>query len=131
MLDGVPPGPAPPTGSAPPGPLPLTHARALRAPAEQGPLGVCRLAVGTRASGAATTRLVNGLVAAGCISRIRRPEDERSVPVALTDEGRARHDERRRALTEALHTAPAHRDAPAVDSAAEVLDHLSAVHDRL
>ncbi|MGK4904337.1 MarR family winged helix-turn-helix transcriptional regulator [Streptomyces albus] len=114
-----------------PGALSPTHVRALRVLAEQGPLGVRRLAVGTKTSGAATARPVSGLVAAGYVTRIRGFEDNGSVPVALTDAGRARHDERRLALTEALHTAPARLGAPAVDSAAEVLDHLSAVHDRI
>ena len=87
-----------------PGALSLTHARALRVLAEQGPLTISQLAVGTETTGAATTQLVNGLVAAGYVTRTPLPEDKRSVVVALTDEGRARHRQRQQVLTEALHT---------------------------
>ncbi|MFE4024419.1 MarR family winged helix-turn-helix transcriptional regulator [Streptomyces sp. NPDC059101] len=114
-----------------PGALSLTHARALRALAEQGPLTIRQLAAGTETTGAATTQLVNGLVAAGYVTRTRATEDKRSVLVTLTAAGRARHDQRQQALAEALHTALASWDAPALDSASKVLDHLSAIYDQL
>ncbi|MEW2294738.1 MarR family transcriptional regulator [Streptomyces sp. NPDC006743] len=114
-----------------PGALSLTHARALRVLAEQGPLTIRGLAEGTETTGAATTQLVNGLVAAGYVTRTRGRDDKRSVLVTLTAAGRARHDQRQQALTEALHSALAACNAPALESAAEVLDHLSAIYDRL
>ncbi|MET8628915.1 MarR family transcriptional regulator [Kitasatospora sp. NPDC004669] len=114
-----------------PGALSLTHARALRTLAEQGPLTISQLAAGTETTGAATTQLVNGLVTAGYVTRTRQPEDKRSVLVALTDVGRARHDQRQRALTEALHTDLGDYDDDALDRAVEVLHRLSAVYDRL
>ncbi|MFF8772538.1 MarR family winged helix-turn-helix transcriptional regulator [Kitasatospora sp. NPDC015120] len=114
-----------------PGALSLTHARALRTLADQGPLTISQLAAGTETTGAATTQLVNGLAAAGYVTRTRPPEDKRSVLVALTDIGRERHERRRRALAEALDTDLADYDPAALDSAAEVLQRLSAVYDRL
>ncbi|MFD4660640.1 MarR family winged helix-turn-helix transcriptional regulator [Kitasatospora sp. NPDC058444] len=114
-----------------PGALSLTHARALRTLAEQGPLTISRLAAATETTGAATTQLVNGLVTAGYVTRTRQPEDKRTVLVALTDTGRARHDQRQQALTEALHTDLNDYDDAALDRATEVLRRLSAVYDRL
>ncbi|MFJ7911996.1 MarR family winged helix-turn-helix transcriptional regulator [Kitasatospora sp. NPDC096204] len=114
-----------------PGALSLTHARALRTLAEQGPLTIGRLAAGTETTGAATTQLVNGLVAAGYVTRTRQPEDKRSVLVALTDAGRARHGQRQKALAEALHADLDDYDDAALDQATEVLQRLSAVYDRL
>ncbi|MFJ9446595.1 MarR family winged helix-turn-helix transcriptional regulator [Kitasatospora sp. NPDC101235] len=114
-----------------PGALSLTHARALRTLAEQGPLTISQLAAGTETTGAATTQLVNGLVTAGYVTRTRQPEDKRSVLVTLTDTGRARHDQRRQALAEALHTDLGDYDDDALDRATEVLQRLSAVYDRL
>ncbi|MFF2543157.1 MarR family winged helix-turn-helix transcriptional regulator [Kitasatospora sp. NPDC058063] len=114
-----------------PGALSLTHARALRTLAEQGPLTISGLAAATETTGAATTQLVNGLVTAGYVTRTRQPEDKRSVLVALTDTGRARHDQRQNALAEALHADLDDYDDEALDRAAEVLRRLSAVYDRL
>ncbi|MEU8920502.1 MarR family transcriptional regulator [Kitasatospora sp. NPDC048545] len=114
-----------------PGALSLTHARALRTLADQGPLTISGLAAGTETTGAATTQLVNGLVAAGYVTRTRPPEDKRSVVVTLTDAGRERHRQRQEALTDALHTDLSDYDAEALDRAAEVLHRLSAVYDRL
>ncbi|MFF2117304.1 MarR family winged helix-turn-helix transcriptional regulator [Kitasatospora sp. NPDC058184] len=114
-----------------PGALSLTHARALRTLAEQGPLSIGGLAAGTETTGAATTQLVNGLVAAGYVTRTRQPEDKRSVLVALTDTGRALHDQRQRALADALHGDLGDYDDAALDRATEVLQRLSAVYDRL
>ncbi|MEU4114945.1 MarR family transcriptional regulator [Kitasatospora sp. NPDC028055] len=114
-----------------PGALSLTHARALRTLAEQGPLSITQLAAGTETTGPATTQLVNGLVNAGYVTRTRPPEDKRSVLVALTEEGRARHEQRQAALAEALHADLDDYDEEALDRAAEVLRRLSAVYDRL
>ncbi|MFH9352893.1 MarR family transcriptional regulator [Kitasatospora sp. NPDC017646] len=114
-----------------PGALSLTHARALRTLAEQGPLTITQLAAGTETTGAATTQLVNGLVNAGYVTRTRPPEDKRSVLVTLTDAGRARHRQRQQALAEALHSDLDDYDEDALDRAAEVLHRLSAVYDRL
>ncbi|TQF04963.1 MarR family transcriptional regulator [Kitasatospora acidiphila] len=114
-----------------PGALSLTHARALRTLAEQGPLTIGQLAAGTETTGAATTQLVNGLVTAGYVTRERAPEDKRSVLVALTEAGWSRHHQRQQVLGEALHTDLADYDDAALDSAAQVLQRLSAVYDRL
>ncbi|MFD9893872.1 MarR family winged helix-turn-helix transcriptional regulator [Amycolatopsis sp. NPDC059027] len=114
-----------------PGALSLTHARALRVLAEQGALSISQLAEGTETTGPATTQLVNGLVAAGYVTRTRRPEDKRSVVVALTKAGRNRHNQRQRALTEALAATLADYDEAALDSAAELLRRLSTIYDRL
>ncbi|MEV7603548.1 MarR family transcriptional regulator [Kitasatospora sp. NPDC089797] len=114
-----------------PGALSLTHARALRALAETGPLSVGRLAAATETTGAATTQLVNGLAAAGYVTRERPEGDKRSVLVALTDAGRERHTDRQGALTEALDTALAHHDVQALEAATDVLRRLAAIYDRL
>jgi DNA-binding MarR family transcriptional regulator len=114
-----------------PGALSLTHARALRVLAEQGPLSIGQLAAGTETTGAATTQLVNGLAAAGYVTRSRPPGDKRSVVVTLTAQGRMRHDQRQQALAEALDTTLARYDAPALRSAAEILDCLGLIYDRL
>jgi hypothetical protein len=59
------------------------------------------------------------------------PGGKRSVAVALTPAGRERHDQRQQALAEALHAALTGYDASALEAAAEVLDHLSAIYDQL
>ncbi|GGY14253.1 MarR family winged helix-turn-helix transcriptional regulator [Streptomyces minutiscleroticus] len=114
-----------------PGALSLTHARALRVLAEAGPLPIGRLAAATETTGAATTQLVNGLAAAGYVTRERPAGDKRSVLVTLTDAGRSRHRERQAALTRALDAALAHHDTTALNTATDVLRQLAAIYDQL
>ncbi|MFD7662114.1 MarR family winged helix-turn-helix transcriptional regulator [Streptomyces sp. NPDC059788] len=113
-----------------PGALSLTHARALRMLAQNGPLSIRELAAATETTPPGATQLVNGLVAAGYVTREQTP-GRKAVSVALTAAGRDRHDERQAALRQALDTALADYDAAALDSAAEVLRQLSAIYDRL
>ena len=114
-----------------PGALSLTHARALRVLAETGPLPIGQLATATETTGAGATQLVNGLAAAGYVTRERPAGDKRSVLVALTDTGRRRHHERQNALAQALDTALAHHDTAALDTATDVLRQLAAIYDHL
>jgi MarR family transcriptional regulator, organic hydroperoxide resistance regulator len=114
-----------------PGALSLTHARALRVLAEAGPQSISQLAAATETTGAATTQLVNGLVAADYVTRERTPGDKRSVLVTLTAAGRHRHNERQALLTQALDTALADHDAAALNSATDVLRTLAAIYDEL
>ncbi|MEY9930003.1 DNA-binding MarR family transcriptional regulator [Catenulispora sp. GP43] len=114
-----------------PGALSLTHARALRVLAEAGPQSISQLAAATETTGAATTQLVNGLAAAGYVTRERPVGDKRSVLVVLTATGRQRHDERQAVLNQALDTALAHHDPAALDVATEVLRTLAAIYDEL
>ncbi|MFI7000278.1 MarR family winged helix-turn-helix transcriptional regulator [Nocardia sp. NPDC050175] len=111
--------------------LSLTHARALRVLADQGPLTIGQLAAGTETTGAATTQLVNSLLAAGYVTRERDTEDKRSVRVALTDVGRTRSRERMQAMIDAMSEELAEQDLAALRSATEVLDSLIAIYDRL
>ncbi|MFI6044257.1 MarR family winged helix-turn-helix transcriptional regulator [Nocardia sp. NPDC051321] len=111
--------------------LSLTHARALRVLSEQGPRTISQLAAGTETTGAATTQLINGLVAAGYVTRERCTDDKRSVLVSLTDAGRTRHRERMAAMSAALREELADQDINALRSATEVLDRLIAIYDRL
>jgi MarR family transcriptional regulator, organic hydroperoxide resistance regulator len=113
------------------GALSLTHARALRALAETGPLSINQLAAATETTGAATTQLVNGLAAAGYVARERPANDKRTVLVVLTEAGLLRHRERQALLTEALDAAFVHHDAAALDAATDVLRRLAAIYDRL
>ncbi|OKH62653.1 MarR family transcriptional regulator [Mycobacterium sp. SWH-M3] len=113
------------------GALSLTHARALRVLAEQGPLTIGQLAAGTETTGPATTQLVNGLVAAGYVTRTRQVDDKRAVLVALTDMGRRRHTERQGTLQESLHNDLADCDIAALDSATTILSRLAVIYDRL
>lgn len=114
-----------------PGALSLTHARALRVLAEEGPLPVNQLAARTETTGAAATQLVNGLADAGYVTRERPVQDKRSVVVALTLEGRRRHDEREQVLSDALDEALGHVDVAALDVATDVLRRLVAIYDGL
>ncbi|MFI0156771.1 MarR family winged helix-turn-helix transcriptional regulator [Streptomyces lydicus] len=109
----------------------LTHARALRVLADTGPLPIGQLAAATETTGAATTQLVNGLAAAGYVTRERPVDDKRSVLVTLTDTGRRRHHERQTALAQALDTALAHYETTALDTATDVLRQLAAIYDQL
>ncbi|MBU3068033.1 MarR family transcriptional regulator [Nocardia sp. NEAU-G5] len=111
--------------------LSLTHARALRALADQGPLTISQLAALTETTSAATTQLLNGLAAAGYVTRERVPGDKRSVLVALTETGRVRCRERMVAMTDSLQEELADQDIAALRSATEVLDRLVAIYDRL
>ena len=114
-----------------PGALSLTHARALRVLADTGPLPIGQLAAATETTGAATTQLVNGLAAAGYVTRERPVDDKRSVLVTLTDTGRRRHHERQTALAQALDTALAHHETTDLDTATDVLRQLAAIYDQL
>ncbi|AHH96925.1 hypothetical protein GCM10010174_74180 [Kutzneria viridogrisea] len=111
--------------------LSLTHARALRVLAEQGPSTVSQLAAGTETTSAGVTQLVNGLVQAGYVTRQRSATDQRSVTVALTDKGADRHAKRSQALTEALDEAFGDLDEQELARAARVLGQLVEVYDRL
>ncbi|MFE0026592.1 MarR family winged helix-turn-helix transcriptional regulator [Amycolatopsis sp. NPDC059021] len=114
-----------------PGALSLTHARALRTLAEQGPLPLGQLAAHTETTAAATTQLVNGLAAAGYVTRERSAGNKRTAIVALTAVGRQRHDERQHALREALGSALAQHDTAALDAATDILRHLATIYDHL
>ncbi|MFE2999935.1 MarR family winged helix-turn-helix transcriptional regulator [Nocardia sp. NPDC059246] len=111
--------------------LSLTHARALRALADRGPLTIGQLAAMAETTGAATTQLVNGLAAAGYVTRERPPGDKRSVLVTLTEAGRIRCRERMTAMTDALRDELADQDIAVLRSATEVLDRLVGVYDQL
>ena len=97
---------------------------------EAGPLSINQLAAATETT-AAATQLVNGLVAAGYVTRERPANDKRSVLVALTDTGRRRHNERQAILTTARDTSLAHHDTTALDAATDVLRQLAAIYDQL
>ncbi|QIS08849.1 MULTISPECIES: MarR family winged helix-turn-helix transcriptional regulator [Nocardia] len=111
--------------------LSLTHARALRVLYEQGPMSIGQLALGTETTGPATTQLVNGLVAAGYVTRERSAQSKRSVVVALTDAGRVRCRERLDAMAEALRAELEDYDIAALDFATEMLQRMIAIYDRL
>lgn len=114
-----------------PGALSFPHARALRVLAELGPLTIGQLAGHTETTGPAVTQLVNGLVAAGYVTRTRSEDDRRSVSVAITDAGRARHQERQLVLADAFEQALGDLDAAQLQAAADVLRALATVYDRL
>ncbi|MEV5776729.1 MarR family transcriptional regulator [Streptomyces antimycoticus] len=90
-----------------------------------------RLAASTETTGAATTQLINGLAAAGYVTRERPAGDKRSVLVSLSEVGRRRHEERQATLTEALDAALAHHDATALEAATGVVRRLAAIYDQL
>jgi MarR family transcriptional regulator, organic hydroperoxide resistance regulator len=114
-----------------PSALSLTHARALRVLAEQGPLTINQLATGTETTGPATTQLVNGLETTGYVTRERSPDDKRTVLVALTDAGAERTKERNAAMATALDEELSDQDLTALHTATEVLNRLCAIYDRL
>jgi MarR family transcriptional regulator, organic hydroperoxide resistance regulator len=114
-----------------PGALSLTHARAMRALADQGPLTITQLATATETTNAAATQLVNGLVSAGYVTRERSANDKRSVVVVLTATGVQRHCDRQTALTRALQAAFTDHDVAALDAATDVLRRLAAIYDQL
>lgn len=113
------------------GALSLTHARALRVLADEGPLTISRLAAGTETTGPAATQLVNGLVIAGYVTREPNGADKRSVLVTLTDLGRVRHNQRQDALKAALTETLSDLGVDALDSASGVLDRLAEIYDVL
>ena len=113
------------------GAISLTHARAMRALADQGPLTIAQLATATETTNAAATQLVNGLVRAGYVTRERSANDKRSVVVALTAAGLQRHRDRQTALVRALQAAFAEDDSTALDAATDVLRRLAGIYDQL
>jgi DNA-binding MarR family transcriptional regulator len=113
------------------GALSLTHARAMRALADQGPLTITQLATATETTSAATTQLVDGLANAGYVTRERSADDKRTAVVTLTPSGMQRHRERQAALTQALRTALSHHDTAALDAATDVLRRLATIYDQL
>ncbi|WP_307853048.1 MarR family transcriptional regulator [Kitasatospora sp. RG8] len=114
-----------------PGALSLTHARALRVLADEGPLPVGRLAAGTETTPAATTQLVNGLEEAGYVTRERPEHDRRSTLVTLTPAGRERHRLRTASLVESLERLTAGLDTAEVETVTAVLRGLAEVYDEL
>jgi MarR family transcriptional regulator, organic hydroperoxide resistance regulator len=113
------------------GAISLTHARAMRALADQGPLTIAQLATATETTNAAATQLVNGLVRAGYVTRERSVNDKRSVVVALTAAGLRRHRDRQTALVGALQAAFVEHDSTALDAATDVLRRLVGIYDQL
>ena len=113
------------------GAISLTHARAMRALADQGPLTMAQLAAATETTNAAATQLVNGLVRAGYVTRERSANDRRSVVVALTAAGLQRHRDRQTALVRALQAAFVEHDSTALDAATDVLRRLAGIYDQL
>jgi DNA-binding MarR family transcriptional regulator len=113
------------------GAISLTHARAMRALADQGPLTMAQLAAATETTNAAATQLVNGLVRAGYVTRERSANDKRSAVVALTTAGLQRHRDRQTALVRALQAAFAEDDSTALDAATDVLRRLAGIYDQL
>ena len=113
------------------GAISLTHARAMRALADQGPLTIAQLATATETTNAAATQLVNGLVRAGYVTRERSANDKRSVVVALTAAGLQRHRDRQTALVRALQAAFVEHDSTALDAATDVLRRLAGIYDQL
>ena len=113
------------------GAISLTHARAMRALADQGPLTIAQLATATETTNAAATQLVNGLVRAGYVTRERSANDKRSVVVALTAAGLQRHRDRQTTLVRALQAAFAEDDSTALDAATDVLRRLVGIYDQL
>ncbi|MFF1905680.1 MarR family winged helix-turn-helix transcriptional regulator [Kitasatospora sp. NPDC058218] len=114
-----------------PGALSLTHARALRVLADEGPIPVSRLAAGAETTAAAATQLVNGLVEAGYVTRERPAHDRRSVLVTLTAAGRERHLQRQQALHADLDRLVAGLDDATIEAAATVLRGLAGIYDGL
>lgn len=113
------------------GAISLTHARAMRALADQGPLTIAQLATATETTNAAATQLVNGLVRAGYVTRERSANDKRSVVVALTAAGLQRHRDRQTTLVRALQAAFVEHDSTALDAATDVLRRLVGIYDQL
>jgi DNA-binding MarR family transcriptional regulator len=113
------------------GAISLTHARAMRALADRGPLAIAQLATATETTNAAATQLVNGLVRAGYVTRERSANDQRSVVVALTAAGLQRHRDRQTALVRALEVAFVEHDITALDAATDVLRRLVGIYDQL
>ena len=113
------------------GAISLTHARAMRALADQGPLTIAQLATATETTNAAATQLVNGLVRAGYVTRERSANDKRSVVVALTAAGLQRHRDRQTALVRALQAAFVEHNSTALDAATDVLRRLAGIYDQL
>lgn len=112
--------------------LSLAHARALKSLAEAGPMTVGQLATRVETTGAAVTQLVNGLEAAGFVTRDRASTgDRRTSTVALTESGRLRHTEREDHLSLLLKESLADLDDASLSVATEVLNRLAAMYDSL
>jgi DNA-binding MarR family transcriptional regulator len=76
------------------------------------------------------TQLVNGLVAAGYVTRERTEQDRRSVVVAITAEGR-RHTDRQRLLADTFEETLGGLSTEQIASTADVLRQLAVLFDRL
>jgi DNA-binding MarR family transcriptional regulator len=114
-----------------PGAVSLTHARAMRTLADQGPLTITQLAAATETTSAGATQLVSGLVTAGYVTRERPANDKRSAVVALTAKGMQRHRDRQAILTRELQAAFTDHDNTALDAGTDVLRRLAVIYDQL
>ncbi|MFT4053503.1 MAG: MarR family transcriptional regulator [Novosphingobium sp.] len=74
--------------------LSLSQARALKVLAEQGAKSVGDLAIEVETTGAATTQLVNGLVAAGLVEKRPSEHDKRAMVVSISVLGETLHRKR-------------------------------------
>lgn len=113
------------------GAVSMTHARALRVLAEQGPLSVRALAECAETTAPATTQLVNGLVDAGYVTREVDPANRRAVIVTITEAGLARHREREATIEAAFERELGHLGVAELAAAAEVMRRLAIVYDEL
>ena len=115
-----------------PGALSMTHARALKSLAVEGPMTVGALAERVETTSAAVTQLVNGLEKAGYVTRVRAETGDRRVAtVALTAAGRARHRERQTHLDRSLAEMLGDLGVEQVRSVSAVLRRLADLYDTL
>ena len=115
-----------------PGAISLTHARALKSLAENGPMTVGALAQRVETTGAAVTQLVTGLSRAGLVTRNRAQSGDRRVAtVELTPAGLERHQTREKHLRRSMKELTADLDAAQVEAATTVILRLAALYDTL
>jgi DNA-binding MarR family transcriptional regulator len=113
-------------------PLSITQARALRVLAERGAVttGELTSAIGTIGA-ASTTQVVKVLIDAGYVTTRRDLEDKRFILVSLTEAGQACDDHLQQKKAELLHHSLAQYSTDTLQSAARVLDRLTAFYREL
>ncbi len=109
----------------------LSHAQfeLLAELADRGPLPAGELAAAARMSPGTVTQMLEGLAASGHVKRERSGDDRRVVVSRLTEQGRARIEDKRAAWKERWERALADVPAAELRAARRVLERLEAMLD--
>jgi Transcriptional regulators len=113
------------------GALSTSHARALKSLVDYGDLSVNQLAEYVENKAAAVTQLVNGMEKNGYVERIKTNQDRRVVTIRITARGLDVYRQYEMKLSQLQNAELERFSAEELNTAAEILNRMSSILDRL